>query len=308
MTVQTVAGPIKGSELGFTYMHEHVVMNSPEVHTNWPHAFDRAAVLALAIEEMRAAKALGVGTIVDMTPADFHREPELVHEASLAAGIHVVHATGGYWMTSPFFRAAEVESLVELFRYDIEQGMNGSDVRAGILKVATDRDGVTEQNERLLRAAARTQLATGVPINTHTNMAQHTGLEQLRVFAEEGVDPAKVVIGHSNDADDVPYLEQLIERGCWVSMDRFGLDRTFGEEERIDLLVRMCERGYAERITLSHDRPLAINWMRGGMPDLPHWNWRTIPTRILPEARRRGVSEEQIGLMTVENPRRVFEG
>jgi phosphotriesterase-related protein len=308
MTVQTVAGPIEASELGFTYMHEHVVMNSPDVHTNWPHLYDRAALLELATSEMRAVKELGVDTIVDMTPADYHREPELVRDASRASGVHVVHATGGYWITSVFFRIATIESLVELFRYDIEVGMNGSEVRAGILKVATDRDGVTRQNDRLLRAAARTQLATGVPINTHTNMGQHTGLEQLRVFQEEGVDLAKVVIGHSNDTDDVPYLEQLIEQGCWVSMDRFGIGGEFGEEERVDLLVRMCERGYAERLTLSHDRPLQINWMRGGIPDVPHWNWRTIPTRILPKARERGVSEEQIRLMTVENPRRVFEG
>ena len=309
MTVQTVTGPVDGSELGFTLFHEHVVMNAPEIALNWPHLFDREALRAKALAAMQEAKDLGVGTLIDLTPGDYHREPQLVRELSEATGVHVVHATGGYWVTSPFFRMAPMERLAELFRHDIEVGMNGTEVRAGIIKVATDFEGVTNQNGRLLRAAAQVQRETGVPISTHTNMKAKTGLEQQRIFREEGVDLAHVVIGHSNDTDDVPYLEQLIEGGSYIGMDRFGLDNGFGLDARIDLLVTMCERGYAERIVVAHDRPIEANFAGRELGDgQPDWSWNTIPSRVVPEAKKRGVSDEQIRLMTVENPRRVFEG
>jgi phosphotriesterase-related protein len=185
--------------------------------------------------------------------------------------------------------------------------MNGTGVRAGVLKAATGPAGADRVNEKVLRAIARVHRETGVPIGTHTDMSKHTGLDQQRIFADEGVDLGRVFIGHSNDTSDVAYLEQLIDNGSYISMDRFGLDLVFSEQDRIDLLVEMCRRGYADRIVLGHDANCGADWAGEALQKLPHWNWHTIMERILPEAKRRGVTDAQIQAMTIDNPRQIFE-
>lgn len=306
MAVQSVSGPVDAADLGFTYMHEHVFVGTPGLYSSHPYLRNVDAWRSSAIAALNAVRERGVRTIVDMTPADFHREPELVREAANAAGVRIIHATGVYAHTTFFFMHSSIEEIAAVLLHDIEQGMNGTAVRAGVLKAATGSNGVDAANERALRAIARVHRRTGVPIGTHTDMARHTGLEQQRIFAEEGVDLGRVYIGHSNDTMDIPYLEQVIERGSFISMDRFGLDLMFSEDERITLLVEMCKRGYADRIVVGHDANASGDWVGPALRALPHWDWTTIPDRILPAARARGVSEAQIQQITVDNPRRVF--
>jgi phosphotriesterase-related protein len=242
-----------------------------------------------------------------MSPADFHRDVELARDASLASGVQIIHATGAYNHTTLYFRTHDAARISQLFVRDIQQDMGVSGIRAGILKVATGPEGVTPTNDKVLRAVARAHRETGVPIGTHTDMSSHNGLEQQRVFKEEGVDLGRVVIGHSNDVYDIPYLEQLIEAGSWVGMDRFGIDLMLPESDRIALLVEMCNRGYANRIVLSHDASSMVDFVPDAFRDQPYWNWNTIPDRILPALRERGVPEQQITQMLVENPRKIFE-
>jgi phosphotriesterase-related protein len=307
MEVQSVTGPADTADLGFTLMHEHILACTPGLYTSYPHLFDRDLVLRTAIDKLGRAHECGVETLVDMSPADFHRDPELAREASAASGVRIIHATGGYWHTTLYFERGDADVLAALFVSDIREGMNGTDIRAGILKAATGDAGVTPSNEKMLRAVARAHRQTGVPISTHTQMSKRNGLDQQRVFQEEGVDLKRVVIGHSNDVVDVPYLEQLIDNGSWIGMDRFGLDLFLPEQQRIELLVEMCRRGYDERIVISHDASALVDFVSDAFRGQPYWNWQTISNRILPAVRERGVSEAQIRRMTVENPRRIFE-
>lgn len=307
MSVQTVTGPAEASELGFTYSHEHVIIRTPGLYTSHPYLWDGEKALNDAISALKVIAAKGVQTIVDMTPADFHRDPELIRKASEASGVKVIHATGIYVNTTFFFQNRPIEEIMPLLLHDIQIGMNGTNIKAGVLKAATGPNGVDRVNDKSLRAIARVHRQTGVPIGTHTDMSKHTGLEQQRVFKEEGVDLGRVYIGHSNDTKDVPYLEQVIENGSFVSMDRFGLDLAISEEDRVDLLVEMCKRGYADRILLSHDANSGADWLSPALETLPNWNWSCIVDRILPKARERGVTDAQIHTMMVDNPRRVFE-
>jgi phosphotriesterase-related protein len=199
--------------------------------------------------------------------------------------------------------------MADLFVQDIEQGIQNTDIRAGILKCATDEQGVTEGVEKVLRAVARAHRRTGTPISTHTHAKSEQGLRQQDIFEQEGVDLGRVVIGHSGDSEDIAYLEKLIGRGSYIGMDRFGIDPVLPTEKRVATIAKLCERGHADRMVLSHDASCHIDWFEPALikAGLPKWNFLHISEDVIPALHAAGVSEEQVRTMTVENPRRVFD-
>jgi phosphotriesterase-related protein len=169
---------------------------------------------------------------------------------------------------------------------------------------------VTPVIENILRASARAQKATGVPISTHTWAAGRVGEVQQAIFAQEGVDLRRVIIGHSGDSDDLGYLRGLMERGSTIGMDRFGLEHFLPTEKRVAVLARLCAEGYAGRMVLSHDANCWSDMLseEAKRRTRPHWHYNHIPDDILPALRKAGVKEDQIEQMLVGNPRAIFEG
>src|SRR5262249_28951143 len=154
-------------------------------------------------------------------------------EAAQRSGMQAIVATGIWWRPPQYVDTHTPDQVAELFIRDIEQGCQGTGIRAGIIKCATDTAGVTPAIETVLRASARAHRATGVPISTHTYAAGKMGLEQQRIFREEGVDLSRVVIGHSGDSEDLEYLGALIGAGSTIGMDRFGIQRLLSTERRV---------------------------------------------------------------------------
>jgi predicted metal-dependent phosphotriesterase family hydrolase len=191
---------------------------------------------------------------------------------------------------------------------DIDEGIAGTGVKAAILKCATDEPGVTPGVERVLRAVAQAHRATGVPITTHTHAHTRRGLDQQRIFAEEGVDLHRVIIGHSGDTTDLDYLEELVAAGSYLGMDRFGLDNILSFSDRVGTVASMCERGHADKMVLAHDAACFMDWLpEAALPVvLPNWHYLHIHNDVLPALRARGVTEEQITTMLVDNPRAIF--
>ena len=206
-------------------------------------------------------------------------------------------------------RPSGTDVLDDFFLHDIEEGIAGTGVRPGILKCATDEAGVTPAVERVLRAVARVHRATGVPISTHTHAATRRGLEQQAIFAEEGVDLSRVVIGHSGDSTDLGYLEELLDAGSTLGMDRFGVDVYCPTRQRVETVARLCERGWAQQIVLSHDTSCHIDWFDPVQlaAAAPNWHFLHISRDVLPALRAHGVTEDQIDQMLVEAPRRILE-
>ena len=149
-----------------------------------------------------------------------------------------------------------------------------------------------------------------MPICTHTFPANRTGLDQQRVFKEEGLDLSRTVIGHSDDTDDITYLEAIIQGGSYCGMDRIGLQRPRTTEQRVDMVAALVEKGLANRITLSHDSCCNFHWAPEGLLDnaAPTWRMTHIPLDVVPMLKERGVSDANIQQMTVLNPRAVFGG
>jgi phosphotriesterase-related protein len=316
--LNTARGAIDTADLGVTLMHEHVFILSPDITANYPEVWgDEAQREADAITRLNELKSRGVDSIVDLTVIGMGRYIPRVARVAAATEINIVVATGVYTyndvpmyfhFTGPGGALGDSEPMVDMFVRDIEHGIADTGVKAAILKCATDEPGVTPGVERVLRAVAKAQRLTGVPISTHTHAATRRGLEQQRIFAEEGVDLSRVVIGHSGDTTDLGYLEELIGNGSYIGMDRFGVDVYLPFEDRVNTVAQMCGRGYADKMVLSHDAACFMDWVPEDLlPALPNWHYLHIHNDVIPALKDRGVTEEQLTTMLVDNPRKIFE-
>ena len=310
-TVPTARGDIDTSDLGFTLMHEHLKVESPNIRANWPHLFpdyDRAAEIEYAVEKLEEAYEAGIHTLVELTTVDLGREIEFVQEVAERSPVQIIVATGIHSHPPLFLSRGDPDLIVPLYVHDVEEGIAGSGIRAGVIKVATD-EAVTEANAVQLRAAARAHRQTGVPIITHSSAVDQTGRDQQDLFEAEGVDLTRVLIGHVGDTTDLDYLTSLMERGSLIGMDRFGLARV-SLEDRIATVAELCKRGFASQLALSHDASTYLDVSpreaRQG-PVAEDWNFLTVSRKVLPALTALGVSEEQQRTMMVENPRRFFE-
>jgi phosphotriesterase-related protein len=316
--VDTVRGSIPTADMGVTLMHEHVFVLSPEIMDNYPEAWgDEQAREEAAVEKLNALKAIGVDTIVDPTVIGLGRYIPRIQRIAERTDLNIVVATGVYTyndvpmyfhFTGPGTVLGGDEVMVDMFVRDITEGIAGTGVKAAILKCATDEPGLTPGVERVLRAVAQAHRATGVPITTHTHAHSRRGLDQQRIFAEEGVDLHRVIIGHSGDTTDLDYLEELVAAGSYLGMDRFGLDNILSFEDRVGTVANMCERGHADKMVLAHDAACFMDWLpEAALPVvLPNWHYLHIHNDVLPALRARGVTEEQITTMLVDNPRAIF--
>ena len=317
--VNTVRGAIDANDLGVTLMHEHVFIMTTEVMQNYPESWgDDAAREADAIARLNKLKATGVDTIVDLTVIGLGRYIPRIARVAAATDLNIVVATGVYTYNDvpfcfhylgPGAPLNGPEIMTDLFVRDIEQGIADTGVKAAILKCATDEPGVTPGVERVLRAVAQAHRQTGVPISTHTHAPTRRGLEQQRIFADEGVDLTRVVIGHSGDSTDIDYLEELIANGSYIGMDRFGIDVILPFEDRVNTVARMCERGHADKMVLSHDANCYFDALPEDLLSVaaPNWHYLHIHHDVIPALKERGVTDEQIRTMLVDNPRKIFE-
>jgi phosphotriesterase-related protein len=320
-TVQTVLGPVPTADLGRTLMHEHIFVLTSDVQHNQPGEWgDEDARVADAVAKLRELVDVGVRTIVDPTVIGTGRYiPRVLRIAEQVPELNIVVATGVYTYTDVpnFFRFrgpglgdGVPDPMVDMFVSDVEDGITGTGVRAGMLKCAIDQEGLTGGVERVMRAIAAAHHRTGTPITVHTHPGSRTGLHVKRVLVDEGgVAPNRIVLSHSGDTTDADHLTGLAEAGFVLGMDRMGLNTEMTFEQRCDIVVEMCGRGFADQLVLSHDANCYIDWIDPNVrPVLTQWHYLHIDREVLPYLRAHGVTEDQIDAMLVANPRRFFEG
>ena len=175
----------------------------------------------MILERLAAARAVGVQTLIDLTTPDLGRDAALVREMSEQSGMHVICATG-MWRVAPMsFTNRDPDEVAEIFVREIEVGIGDTGIKAGVIKVANDMEGVTEAYDSTIRGAARACKRTGTPISTHHWALTEVGRRQVEIFQEEGAPMDRIAIGHSADTTDVDYLEDLLKAGVYLSMDRY---------------------------------------------------------------------------------------
>jgi phosphotriesterase-related protein len=313
--IQSVLGAVETGELGVTLMHEHVVVTSAGIPQVFPEAVDRRRAIDDGIKELSEAYAGGLRTIVDVSTFDLGRDVRLLEEVSRGSGVNIICATGTWRDIPRAFWTATPDQIAPLYVREIEEGIEGTGIKAGIIKVANDAEGVTPEAEIVLRAAARAHKVTGVPISTHTWAPNRIGEQQVRVFEDEGVDLSRVYVGHSNDTTDLDYLIGLLKKGVWLGLDRFPgrkSETTPDWEGRTETAKKLIDAGFAHRITFGHDRSVArifdSDEHREARRRLNPDGYLFVSRHVLGRLRETGVSEETLTQIMVENPRRFFEG
>lgn len=318
--VQTVTGPIAPDRLGRTLMHEHLVVGYPGWESNTgapgPDARERFRICVDRIEEL---KALGYRSLIDPCPNDLGRDVELLAKVAQQTGFQIVCATGlykeeeggaAYWRMKGRFGDCAA-AMAELFERELTVGIGASGVRAGIIKVATGPDRMSDYERTVFEAAARVAVATGAPITTHTDRGT-VGDVQQQVLTGGGVPAHRIVVGHSCGTSDHAYHRRIAAGGSYLGFDRFGLEILHPDAERVAALLRLLAAGLGDRVVVSHDSV----WCWRGEP-LPRellaaatevWNPTHFDRRIAPQLREGGASEAQIEALVVDNPRRFFSG
>jgi phosphotriesterase-related protein len=308
--VETTAGAIDAQDMGRTLCHEHLLTASETVRFQYPHLHDAGKEFERAVEQVRGAMSHGVRTIVDPACMDLGRDARFASRVAEETGVQLVMCTGVYGQHYTFlphhFQTRDEDYLADAFVHDIEVGIQGTEVKAAFIKTAADEPGVTPDVEKVHRAAARASLRTGAPIMAHSRPASRTGLEQMRIFSDEGVAPAKVMIAHTGDTDEIDHVEQLLALGPYIGMDRYGTAIFLPDEQRNATVAELCRRGYADRMVLSQDACATIDWFPEEMVAqlAPNWHFSYIFEQILDQLRALGVSEADIDTMLDEVPMR----
>lgn len=337
--VTTVLGPVPAAELGTTLMHEHLTVDAtayvwtpPEPWKaelrDAPVAPDVAWVLRedpfcsidncllddldAVVDELGVFVADGGRTIVDPTCEGMGRRPEALVEVSRRTGLNVVMGAGWYIgrTHSDEVRAASVEQLTEHLLHQIADGVDGSGVRPGILGEVGISTDFTDSEERCLRAAARAQVASGLPLMVHLPAWDRYGHRVVDVAEGEGVDPNAVVLCHMNPSGaDADYQRTLAQRGAWLEFDMTGMGFYYPEqdgqspspEEDAHAVARLIEQGHGPRLLLSHDVFVKTMWTRYGGN-----GFAFVPRLFLPRLQRLGVDAQTTRSLLVDNPRAAF--
>jgi phosphotriesterase-related protein len=306
LQVMTVMGPVAPSDLGVTLSHDHLMLDAfklfGEASGSYSWILDD---VDMAIEEVRLFRAVGGGAIADPTNVGIGRNPRALQRISQETGVRVIMGAGWYRERAyPSYIYEEMpDMLADRLVGDLLTGVDGTDVCAGFIgEIGTERFNISPAQERVFRAAGRAQRRTGCPILTHTTHFGELALEQIDLLAEEGVPSRSVIISHLGDRPGIKWWLPIAERGAWMSIDNLGFVGGYAPlEVRADNVAALCAEGLVGQIMLGSDICLTDHMAANGGP-----GYATVIRNFLPLLRQRGLSEDLIRTMMVDNPARAF--
>ena len=314
-TINTVRGAVDTADLGFTLSHEHVITNAAGLARTYPEFIDRQGCIEDGVSQLTEAHQGGVRSMIDMTTFDLGRDIAMLEEVSRRSGVQIVLTTGTHRYMPRGFRVASPDALADLFAREVEEGIEGTGIKAAVIKSASDMGGITPEEEIGLRAVCRAHNRTGAPIQTHTWSPERVGDQQVAIMEREGVDLTLVCIGHSNDDLDMEYRLGLLNKGVWLGLDRFpgfNISGTPDWEGRAQLVKNLIDAGFGDKIMLGHDysvpRGQVTEELREQRTALNPDGYLFITRRVLPRLKELGVSNSDIDKVMVQNPRRFLEG
>lgn len=306
MSIQTVLGPIEPADLGVTLMHEHTLVDAWE----WGGRLGYDSTVddeELLVEELAFYRDAGGSALVDVTPIGLRRDPSGMRRLAQATGLHIIMGCGWYRerVYPAYIHELSTNALAEMLVKELEEGVEGG-IRPGIIgEIGTERFHVTPAEEKVFRAAARAQRATGATVTTHTTHFGDLAHEQMDILMEEGVPPERIVIGHLGERRGVKGELAIAERGVYVEVDHVGRPASAGtqpEWRRARNVAELVQAGYLDRVLISMD--ICAN-------SLLRWNgghgFDYLLTTFVPLLRKEGLTDEQIHIILVDNPIRVLD-
>lgn len=316
---RTVLGPLDVSKLKYTLPHEHIA-DGPYFLNKWPKAWGgRAEFTAKGLEKLKLVRAAGVSTIVDLTTYDVGRDIRFLEEVSRKSGLNMIACTGQRFFPPQYpnvsMPSRTIAGLTEFFIKEIEQGIDGTSIKAGVIKIGIITNHLTALEEIGLRAAVRASKVTGLPIRIHTDAAHRAGESDAVILEDEGMNPSRVSFDHSDGGGDMDYFLGLVRRGYSLGMDhvhRGIIPNTKPSfERRAECIKLLIDAGFANKIFLSQDSEFGGSLLPEETKD---WRRKLDPSdgmlfttrKLIPHLKQIGVSDRNIHTITVENPRSFF--
>lgn len=304
--IMTVNGQLADSDMGITLAHEHLLVDFIGADSTGYDRWDKAAVVDKVLPYLLEVKEYGVKTFIDCTPAFLGRDPILLQMLSEQSGMQILTTTGFYGayqnkFVPKFAFDKTAKELADLWTSEFENGIEGTDVRPGIIKISVERDQtLSEMHRKLIRAAAITHLQTGLTIVSHTG-PESPAYEQIEVLRELGVAPNAFVWTHAQEGSREAHVD-LARRGVWISLDKMD-DRPETVQQMVDFLVNLQQENLLHKVLISHD----AGWYKPEQPDGGDFRgFASIFMHLLPALKQHGFTDADIDVLLIENPQKAF--
>jgi predicted metal-dependent phosphotriesterase family hydrolase len=303
-SVMTVRGPVPAAELGKTLAHEHVLVDFIGADRVSRDRYDAEEVFRTVLPHLRAVKEAGAESLLECTPAWLGRDPLLLRRLSEASGLHIVTNTGYYGAAKDKHLPAHTwtetaDQLAARWTREFEQGIEATGIRPGFLKTGVDAGPLSEVDRKLITAAARCHLRTGLAIGVHTGDGA-AAEDILAVLRVEGTAPSAYVWIHAQNERNLDRLASAAEAGAWVELDGISPESL---RHHADAVASLIARGHLRRLLVSQD----AGWYHVGEKGGGAFRGYTLLFEaFLPELRRRGITEDQVHTLVTLNPAAAF--
>ncbi len=304
--IQTIKGPIEIDALGFVLPHEHLFtdLRGPQV-ADYARG-EPSAVVKVVEPYLAEASAAGVSALVECSTVGVGRNLSVLRSLAEVTPIHIIAPTGVYrdaYIPENLREISEHE-LAELWTMELAEGIEGTSIRAGFIKLAMSDDGPTALEIRNLKAAVKASQNTGAVIASHT-IGGKVARKEMDVLEEAGLDLHRFIWVHAQTEPDISILEDAARRGAYLELDSVGAPYQ-SQAELLETAIVLIEAGFADHLLLSHDAGWYNPARADGLPDDGYRGYTALTKDFLPELLKRGISEEQIRLITVNNPAKAF--
>jgi phosphotriesterase-related protein len=304
--LHTLSGAVKINDLGLILPHEHLFTDLrgptvPGYAQGDPHQV--AVVMRPYLQEAEAA---GVTALVECSTQGVGRNLPILKYLAEQTTIRIVAPTGVYRQAyiPPALLDASVEELATAWEHELTRGIEGSQVKAGFIKIAMSDDGPTRLEVRNLQAAARASLATGAGIASHT-IGGLLARQEMDILEAEGLKLERFIWVHANAEPDAHFHLEAAQRGAYVEFDAVG-GPWADQEELLDFCEALIDAGFSERLLLSHDAGWFEPGRPGGQPEGGLRGYTALVHEFIPALLLREIPEETIRLITHLNPFYAF--
>jgi phosphotriesterase-related protein len=304
--LMSVRGRLSAHDLGVTLTHEHALANF-QSHEEWlraPRSYDRDVVARHVLPHLRRIRSLGCRSFVDATAVGLGRDPVLLRRLSAESGLNILTVTGNYAAFDEKFvphyvRDENVESLAARWVRDFTDGIDGTDVKPGLIKLGFNGGPLSAVELKLIRAAARAHRATGLTIGAHTRLAA-SAYQQLAELEGAGIHASAWIWIHAQEEPDPHRYDEAARRGAWISLDGVSPETL---DAHLDRVVRLRDLGFLDRVLVSQD----AGWYSVGEPGGGKFRpYDTVFTEFIPALRARSFRQAEIDQIFVTNPAAAF--
>jgi len=316
MMVNTVLGPVAAGALGQTLMHEHITCADWSMRMNFGDKyFQYDKLVEMAVGQLEKLKSYGVTTFVDGTAVNLGRDIRLLRDVAEKSGMNIVASSGFYYQEEAWLAMRDEGEIHDLLLDECLNGIAGTDSKPGIMKNGVSPAGVTPLQKKLLHCVGTVAREAGLPIFCHHDPNTHAGYEILDIYASAGVDPCRVVLGHTGDGNDWAYQEDLVKAGAYIGFDRLAYGHLNNPVKNcVKNIIALAEKGYLNRVFLSHDWATYLgfwdSWETTASADYLNLDidFTYVSREVIPMLRAAGLTESDVRQIMVENPKNFFNG